>query len=271
MVSFPPCKINLGLDVISKRPDGFHEISTCFYPVQWTDILEIIPAPALSFSTSGISIPGDPDDNLCLRAFHLLQKDFDISPVKIHLHKVIPMGAGLGGGSSDAAWTLRLLNEIFALDLSTGKLMAYASVLGSDCSFFVQDSVMIGSGKGEKLEKISIQLADKYLVVVTPDVHVSTAGAYAGVIPVLPEKSVREIIETRPLEDWKEILKNDFESSVFQKYPIIKSVKEQLYDAGAVYAAMSGSGSSVFGIFNSSHDLKKEFPEMNYWSGLLTI
>src|SRR6478609_5739899 len=185
MISFPPCKINLGLQVVSKRPDGYHNIETCFYPIPWTDILEIIPADVLAFSNSGISIPGKQEENLCLKAYELLRKNFDLKPVKIHLHKVIPMGAGLGGGSSNAAHTLRMLNTIFNLQLNNDQLRQYASQLGSDCSFFIEDEPMMGTGRGEVLENTSVNLKDKFIVLVKPDLHVPTAEAYSGVKPSL--------------------------------------------------------------------------------------
>ncbi len=266
MIAFPPCKINLGLNIISKRPDGFHELDTCFYPVPWTDILEIIPAKELAFTSSGSDIPGNPDDNLCLKAYHLLKADFDISPVKIHLHKIIPIGAGLGGGSSDAAYTLRLLNEIFNLSLSVEQLKKYASKLGSDCAFFIQDKPMHGSGKGEILTEIDIRLNGFYLLIIKPTMHVSTQEAYSGITPRLPHIKVSEIVK-QPLSSWKDSLKNDFEESIFKKYPAIAEIKTKLYLNGAIYASMSGSGSSVFAIFEKPVELRNGFVGMEYWDG----
>jgi 4-diphosphocytidyl-2-C-methyl-D-erythritol kinase len=268
MVYFPPCKINLGLHIISKRPDGFHDLETCFYPVPWTDILEIIPAKELAFTSSGNIIPGRGEDNLCLKAYHLLKEDFDIAPVKIHLHKIIPIGAGLGGGSSDAAYTLRLLNDIFNLSLSVDQLKAYASKLGSDCSFFIQDKPMLGTGKGEVLTEVEVNLKGYYLVIVKPAIHVSTQEAYAGIMPKRPETKISEIVK-QPVNNWKSILKNDFEESIFKKHPAIAQIKDELYSNGAIYASMSGSGSSVFAIFEESVQLKKEFVEMDYRGMLL--
>ncbi len=267
MVAFPPCKINLGLNIIFKREDGFHNLETCFYPVPWTDILEIIPAKELAFTSSGNAIPGNAEDNLCLRAYHLIQTDFDIAPVKIHLHKIIPIGAGLGGGSSDAAYTLRLLNEIFNLSLSVDQLKKYASKLGSDCSFFIEDKPMLGSGKGEILNDIDLSLNGFYLVIVKPFIHVSTQEAYSGILPKQPTIRIQEILK-RPIVDWKEILKNDFEESIFKKNPAIAEIKTKLYSSGAIYASMSGSGSSVFALFEKPVDLKKEFAGMEYWGML---
>jgi 4-diphosphocytidyl-2-C-methyl-D-erythritol kinase len=269
MVAFPPCKINLGLNILRKRQDGYHDISTCFYPVPWTDVLEIIISDQLSFVSTGNIIPGKQEDNLCLKAYRLLKADFDISPVAIHLHKIIPTGAGLGGGSADAAYTLRLLNTLFNLGLSIDKLSHYASQLGSDCSFFVQDKPMLGSARGEVLSAVNVDLKGKFLVIVKPEVHVSTADAYAGVKPGAPESNLQDILEKQTLSQWKDQLKNDFEESVFQKHPVIKQIKEDLYSLGAMYASMSGSGSSVFGIFNNQPDLKDSFKSCTQWQGKL--
>jgi 4-diphosphocytidyl-2-C-methyl-D-erythritol kinase len=266
MIAFPPCKINLGLHIISKRPDGFHDLETCFYPIPWTDILEIIPSKELVFTSSGNPIPGKAEDNLCLKAYHLLKTDFDIAPVKIHLHKIIPIGAGLGGGSSDAAYTLRLLNDIFNLSLSVDQLKDYASKLGSDCSFFVQDKPMIGHGKGEILTEIDISLKGFYLVFVKPLIHISTQEAYSGITPKQPLIKINDILK-QPVTNWKGILKNDFEESVFKKHPTIAEVKAKLYSSGAIYSSMSGSGSSVFALFEKPVQLRNEFVGMEYWEG----
>jgi len=268
MVSFPHCKINLGLNVVSKRPDGFHNVETCFYPVPRTDILEIIPSSEFLFTQSGISVPGIQDDNLCIKAYQLLKKDFGIGNVKMHLHKITPLGAGLGGGSSDAAFALRLLNSIFDLKLSTEHLKKYASQLGSDCSFFVEDIPMMGTGRGEILSPATTRLIGLYLVLTKPDVHVSTAEAYSGIVPQKTGFSIAEILKL-PIAEWKSKLKNDFEKSIFEKYPLISDLKEKMYSCGAAYAGMSGSGSSVFGLFEKPVELKKEFPDLDYWSGEL--
>ncbi len=269
MVSFPHCKINLGLNVIARRQDGFHDIETCFFPIPWTDILEIIPAQELKVDVTGLTIPGQIEENLCVKAYTLLKKDFDLSPVHIHLHKLLPTGAGLGGGSSNAAFALRMINEIFQLNLSAGKLAGYASVLGSDCTFFTQENAMMGTGRGEILNPVNVSLKGKFLILVKPDIHVATAVAYAGVTPRSSSQSLREVIEKMPFENWKEFLFNDFESNVFKKFPQISELKNRLYEAGAVYASMSGSGSSVFGIFNQAVDLKAQFVGMTTWSGEL--
>jgi len=267
MVVFPQCKINLGLHVVSKRDDGFHNIETCFYPVPWTDILEVIKSEDFSFTYSGTTIPGSAEENLCIKAYKLLQSDFNLSPVKIHLHKVIPMGAGLGGGSSDAAFMLRSLNSLFGLNLSVEQLNTYAAKLGSDCSFFVTDTPKLGSGRGEILLPLAVSLKDLYLVIVKPRIHVSTAEAYAGVKPRNLIFSLAEILES-PITSWKEKLTNDFEESVFRIHPQINKIKNELYRQGALYASMSGSGAAVFGIFNTPVSLRNNF-EGDYWGGLL--
>ncbi|MEO7991082.1 MAG: 4-(cytidine 5'-diphospho)-2-C-methyl-D-erythritol kinase [Chryseolinea sp.] len=269
MVSFPPCKINLGLNILNKRPDGYHNLETCFFPLPWTDILEIIPSDALTFSSTGKAIPGRLEENLCLKAYALLKEDFDLPSVKIHLHKIIPTGAGLGGGSSDAAYTLRLLNTIFKLNISNENLMSYAASLGSDCAFFIQDKPMMGSGRGEVLTEIDVRLKGKFLMLIKPEVHVSTAEAYANVRPNQPEFSLQHLLTTYTLNDWKNVVKNDFEESVFGKYPEINHIKEKMYSLGAIYASMSGSGSSVFGIFNFPIEADQNFSGLTNWSGVL--
>jgi 4-diphosphocytidyl-2-C-methyl-D-erythritol kinase len=268
MISFPPCKINLGLQIVSKRPDGFHNIETCFYPIPWTDILEIIPSNTFEFTKSGISIDGKPEDNLCVKAYQLLQADFDLSPVKIHLHKVIPTGAGLGGGSSDGAYTLRLLNTIFSLGITTTLLKEYASRLGSDCSFFIEDKPMIGTGRGEILENIKVDLKGRFLVLVKPAVQISTAEAYGSITPAFSKNRIKEVVEM-DISNWKSLLRNDFEHPLFGKYPVISEVKEKFYQAGAIYASMSGSGSAVYGIFEKRVELRELFPGTTNWSGIL--
>lgn len=269
MVSFPNAKINLGLNVIRKRTDGYHDLETCFYPVDWTDMLEIIPSSSFRFSSTGLPIDGNAESNLVVKAYNLVKRDFDLPPVHIHLHKIIPMGAGLGGGSADAAFTLRQLNERFNLGLSELSLENYAAKLGSDCSFFISGVPKLGTGRGEILSPVSVSLKGKFLVIVKPNVHVSTAEAYAGIKPRPSDISVREVVESKPIQEWKHLLKNDFEESVFVKFPVIANVKNDLYDQGALYASMSGSGSSVFGIFENKVELADRFDGMAYWSSAI--
>lgn len=268
MVVFPHCKINLGLRIISKRSDGYHDIETCFYPVPLTDILEIIPAASFSFSQSGLAIPGSDNQNLCLKAYELLSADFNLPPINLHLHKVIPMGAGLGGGSSDAAFTLRLLNQIFELKISEESLRNYAARLGSDCSFFIQDKPMFGTGRGEILSECTVQLSGMYLVMVKPEVHVATAEAYAGVKPGGIRGELMSVLN-QPIHRWRASLVNDFEVSVFKRHPVLTQIKDTLYIQGAVYASMSGSGATVYGIFEKPIDLQDTFTGCTYWAGTL--
>jgi len=267
MVSFPPCKINLGLNILSKRPDGYHNLETCFYPIPWADILEVIPADRFGFTQTGQPVPGKAEDNLCIKAYELLRDEHRLPPVKIHLHKIIPMGAGLGGGSSDAAHTLRLLNTVFHLQQSPAQLAGYAAQLGSDCAFFTQDQPMLGEGRGEVLSATPVSLQKKFIALVKPDIHVSTAEAYAGITPRQPEQSLRTLITRYPVEEWRHWIRNDFEATVFKKHPVLQSVKEKLYASGALYASMSGSGAALFGIFDKPVDLQTSFPDMAMWSG----
>lgn len=269
MVSFPPCKINLGLNVIKRRPDGYHEIATCFYPVSWNDVLEIVPAKDFTFAASGDPVPGAAADNLCVRAYELLKKEFHIAPVSMHLLKVIPTGAGLGGGSSDCAYALRLLNELFNLELSVGRLEEYASRLGSDCAFFIQAKPAMGSGRGEILSSVNVSLKRKFIVIIKPEVNIPTAEAYAEIVPRLPEQDLKSIVENRPVKEWRQVLKNDFEPSIFRRFPVIEAIHTKLYAFGAIYASMSGSGSAVYALFENEIDLRNEFADMRYWSGYL--
>lgn len=250
MVSFPPCKINLGLRIVSKRPDGYHDLETCFYPVPWTDVLEVIHAPETSFAYSGHVIPGNPDNNLCVRAYEMLRRDFGIGPVSVHLHKILPMGAGLGGGSSDGAYMLRMLNSLFNLNLPSAQLLDYAAKLGSDCAFFILDGPMIGKGRGEKLTPCDPVLKDTYAVLLKPDLHISTADAFAGIVPRRPPNSIDTVVKSDPAS-WKEEMHNDFEDSLFPRFPVLAETKKLLYDAGAYYASLSGSGATVYGLFKS--------------------
>lgn len=247
MIAFPNCKINLGLNIISKREDGFHNLETVFLPIPFRDVLEILPSDANEFIITGSQL--DSTDNLCIKAYNLLKQDFtDLPAIKMHLHKVIPMGAGLGGGSSDAAFTLQLLNEKFQLKLPVEQLLDYALRLGSDGPFFIINKPCFATGRGEILQPVKINLANYKLLIVNPGIHIDTKWAFSMITPKPAAVSIRTIIE-QPIETWKEYLQNDFEIPVFEKYPEIKKIKNDLYRAGAVYASMSGSGSTVYGIF----------------------
>jgi 4-diphosphocytidyl-2-C-methyl-D-erythritol kinase len=254
MITFPFAKINLGLNIVSKRDDGYHNIETVFFPVHGlTDILEIVESDRFSFTQTGLHIDSATEDNLCVKAYHILKKDFKLPPVSICLHKIIPAGAGLGGGSSDASSTLLVLNRIFGLDVPRQRLMSYAAMLGSDCAFFIDGIPSFASGRGEQLEHSDANIYGMYILLVKPDVHVSTARAYSGVVPKKPLLSLRETV-TRPLQEWKEILTNDFEKNIFWQYPAIAAIKEKMYRQGALYASMSGSGATVFGLFRDEPD-----------------
>ena len=248
MLVFPHAKINLGLNVTGKRSDGYHNITSVLFPVPVFDALEIIPADSFSFENSGLAIPGNPDENLIIKAWQLLNKDFQIDPVKIHLLKKIPMGGGLGGGSSDAAFTLHVLNELFQLKLSKEQLHEYASELGSDCPFFLYNNASMASGRGTDLTPVKVDLSEYNLVLIFPGLHSGTKEAYEGLQPKNPKIPVSEII-FRPPTEWKNELKNDFESTIFRKFPVLNEIKSDLYKAGADYASMSGSGSTMFGLF----------------------
>lgn len=267
MLVFPNCKINLGLFVVKKRDDGFHNIETVFYPIPLYDVLEMIPSKNgnTSFNSSGIPIPGDENKNLCIKAYHLLNKDFDLPAVKIHLHKVIPMGAGLGGGSSDAAHTLILLNDLFNLKLTQEQLLDYASILGADCAFFIKNKPIFAFGKGNQFEDVDVNLDTYQIVIVKPEIHVRTAEAYTGIRPVSHLFPLKEQIE-KPMNEWPHTLKNDFEKSIFQNHPEIEKIKNTFYENGASYASMSGSGSSVFALFKKPIDLSAKFEDCFYWS-----
>lgn len=255
MLSFPNAKINLGLNVVSKRPDNYHNIESCFYPIPWCDILEIIPDRKLTFTSSGLNIPGHPADNLCLKAYHLLKESHHIPAVHIHLHKVIPMGAGLGGGSSDAAFTLKLLNELFHLALSPTELEKLATRLGSDCAFFIRNQPMIVTGTGTDLKPTGFSLSGKFIALSYPDIHISTAEAYSQITPHSPSHSIEELLAL-PANEWPGKLKNDFEIAVCAQHPRISQLKAELYQQGAVYAAMTGSGSTVYGLFDKKPALE---------------
>jgi len=248
MITFPNAKINLGLNIVRKREDGYHDIESCFFPVPWQDSLEILEAASFSFRSYGLEIPGDAGSNLCVKAYQLLDEDFNLPPVAIHLLKQIPMGAGMGGGSADGAFTLVQLNDLFELGLSAQKLENYALQLGSDCPFFIRNSPCIATGRGEQLEEVNLSLDGYFLALHNPGIHISTREAYAGVSPELPAQSIRDILE-RPVNEWKEVLINDFENSVFPNHPTIETLKNDMYAAGALYASMTGSGSTVYGIF----------------------
>lgn len=267
LIVFPNCKINLGLKITRKRPDGYHDLETVFYPLPYQDVLEIIQdqKSGLTFTQSGLTISGDSSSNLCVIAYQLLKElKPDLPSTLMHLHKVIPMGAGLGGGSSDGTFALKLLNDKYQLGLTDTELIDLALKLGSDCPFFVLNKPCIAKGRGELMQPIQLDLSKYFFVLIHPGIHISTAAAFAGIKPA-PSKTPLESIVSRPLNEWKDLLVNDFEIPVFALHPVIEKLKASLYEMGAVYASMSGSGSSLYGIFEQRPDVvSKELQQFDH-------
>jgi 4-diphosphocytidyl-2-C-methyl-D-erythritol kinase len=266
LVVFPNCKINIGLRVGNKRADGFHNVETIFFPIPLFDVQEVIAKPLhpttdFQLFTTGLPIKGDATDNLCTKAYYLLKKDFEHIPaIELHLHKVVPMGGGLGGGSSDAAFTLLALNEKFNLNISTEKLQAYAGQLGSDCPFFITNKPSIALGRGEILNDISLTLKDYKIIIVAPNVHINTGWAFQQLArEINTEATVEASLFSKaiqlPIEEWRHHLVNDFEIPVFKTHPELEEIKKTLYNTRALYASMSGSGSCLFGIFEREENV----------------
>ena len=276
MITFPIAKINLGLNIVERRSDGYHNLETVFYPVPITDSLELTmmntrfpSAVDCDIKVTNINVEGDEQRNLVVRAYQLLKQDFQQMPrVHAHLWKGIPTQAGMGGGSSDCAYTIKLLNDMFTLGLSEQQMIDYAARLGADCAFFILSRPAYAEGIGELLQPINLDLSQYYIGVVRPDIPVSTKEAFSLITPQRPPKCCRDVV-MQPIETWREELTNDFEQSVFVLHPEIKAIKDRLYELGAVYAAMTGSGSSVFGLFRSPMELAEYFPDMfTYFSRL---
>jgi len=268
MICFPNAKINLGLRILNRREDGFHNIETVFVPVGFRDILEIVPSSdhTTSIKMSGIAIDGSPDNNLCMKAAALMRLYYNIPDVKMHLHKIIPMGAGLGGGSADAAFTIITINKLFNLDLDATRMKQIAAELGSDCAFFIDNTTSLGSQKGEVLEAINVEALDALtVVIVKPDLHISTAEAYQHVVPNPLPSNLKELV-LEPVTRWKETIVNDFEKPLALSYPEIEKIKQRLYNKGALYASLSGSGSALFALFDAEpDDIATEFPDCFVW------
>ncbi len=261
MIVFPNAKINIGLNVVSRRDDGYHNLETIFYPVKLSDALEFVEAEETRLSFSGIKIDGEPHQNLILKAYHLLKADFNLPSLHFHLHKIIPLGAGLGGGSSDAAFTLKMLNINFNLGLSVHELESYALQIGADCPFFIQNIPVFATGIGNVFQNIELNLSNFEIIILKPPVSVSTPDAYRNVFPRNPKYRITEIAKTS-VDEWKNLMVNDFENGVIRLYPQISELKQLLYDLGASYASMSGSGSAVFGIFRHlPTDLENRIPK----------
>lgn len=276
MICFPNAKINLGLRIVEKRPDGYHNLETVFYPIGLKDALELVPnteSTDYTLSVSGLGCMNFTDDfekNLVTKAFRLLQSMYKIQPASFYLHKAIPTGAGLGGGSTDAAFALKMINSSNGLGLSDDELEGLSAQLGADCSFFIKNKPIFATGIGTVFSDISLSLKGYFLILVKPDSHVSTAEAYSLVRPARPEHSLKQLL-SEPISTWKNRVINDFEVSVFKQYPRIETIKETMYEHGAVYASMSGSGSSVFGLFKKPVDLSLAFNDCFYWSETLEI
>lgn len=272
MIAFANCKINLGLNIISKRPDGYHNIETLFFPLHQADILEVaLPGKELAeghdylLKQTGIEVDCAPEKNILVKALYALKEVREIPCVYMHLHKQVPMGAGLGGGSADAAVLVKTLNTILNLDMTTEEMEKVLTKVGADCPFFVQNKPSLASGIGEILRPVEFNaLKGKYIRLIKPEIHVSTAEAYAGVTPQEPSVHIEEIIK-RPISEWQGLLVNDFEESVFKAHPELGQIKQWLLDKGAIYAAMSGSGSTIFGIFGEPFYEDCEITEAAQW------
>ena len=269
MICFPNAKVNLGLNIVSKRADGYHNLETIFYPIGLKDALEVIPSDKTNsyrFFQTGIDIGGDAENNLVIKSLSMLRENRHIPGIDIHLLKTIPCGAGLGGGSSNAAFMIQLMNDTYSLEFSKEELHQFAVRLGADCAFFLTNKPAFASGIGDKLEEIEISLDKYFFVLVKPDISVSTREAYADIVPKQPEMSLKEIVKL-PIQEWRNYMYNDFETSIFKKHPAIAEIKQNLYDNGALYASMSGSGTSVYGFFDKKPAL--DFPNHFVWNNYL--
>lgn len=265
MLSFPNAKINLGLRITGRLLGGYHSIESCLFPIPWQDALEFVPEKKTNlyrsrryFKSSGLPVEGKPEQNLVLKAYRLLKKEYPISELSIHLHKAIPMGAGLGGGSADTAFMLKMLNEYFRLSLDDSWLEGYAAKLGSDCPFFIQNTPALAKGTGTDLQTLDLDLSGLHLVILHPGIHISTREAYGGVVPKPSDQNLEALLLSKDFEKWRKVLVNDFEKSIFERYPLLSDLKSQLYKMGALYAAMSGSGSALFGLFESAVKIPKD-------------
>ncbi len=270
MIVFPPAKINIGLQVTGKREDGYHSIESVFYPIPLCDVLELLPndAAGLQLETLGISIPQDGTENLCQKAYRIINEKYNLPGMKAALLKNIPTGAGLGGGSSDGSAMINLINALAKLNLNTEERLEFSAQLGSDCPFFIEPKPSFISGRGEIIQAHPVQLKGKYLVLIHPNIHVPTAKAYSLISPKKPEFNLVSLDETN-IHQWKDQVFNDFEPGIFGLFPELKKIKESLYELGAIYASMSGSGSSIYGIFDAQPKLNKQFEGLYYWQGFL--
>jgi 4-diphosphocytidyl-2-C-methyl-D-erythritol kinase len=270
MLTFPNAKINIGLDVVRKRNDGYHDIKSIFYPVKtYYDALEIFPSEKLKLTLCGINIPVIFGENLCLQAFDLIKKEFDIPPVEIRLLKKIPIGSGLGGGSSDASFTLKMLNSIFNLGLTAKELTKLSEKIGSDCPFFIENTAKFITGRGDILEEIEINLSGYHITIITPEFKISTREAYSKIKPQKHDVDLNELIKL-PVDQWKNWIVNDFEKIVFDEFPFTERIKSSLYEFGVDYASLSGSGSSLYALSKTKLEIQQDFfPKCLIWQGVL--
>jgi len=261
MIIYPIAKVNLGLQITEKRPDGFHNLETVFYPVPIQDALEVVLADDFKINVTGIELEEDPEQNLVAKAYRLLREKHQLPPVHIHLHKNIPVGAGLGGGSADASYMLIMLNDLFDLQIPKEKILEYALQLGSDCPFFIRPRPVFATGRGEIMNDVPVNLSGYTLVVIKPPIHISTAEAYQHINPAKSRMSLKALVQF-PVVRWQDNIRNQFEKHVFSAHPAVKEIKETLYKQGATFALMSGSGSAVFGLFRTEkRNLQNAFPE----------
>ena len=263
MIRFSNCKINIGLYIVQKRMDGFHNLATIFVPLPTYDVIEILPSTKVALHIYNQKIPGNKKDNIVLKAYHLLAEKYNLPPVQIHLLKNIPVGAGLGAGSANGVNTLQLLNDYFSLQISKNELRSLAASLGSDCPFFIENQPCYATQKGDELVPIDIDFSNYTLVLVNPGIHIATPWAFSNITPKTPKYDLLNAIK-EPIHQWKNSIYNDFETVVFAQHPSIKNIKETLYSLGAVYASLSGTGSTVYGFFEKNTTLRYSFPP-HYW------
>ena len=273
MICFPNAKINLGLHITGKRPDGYHSIESVFYPVPLTDALEVVVSEKTTFTQTGVQLGIMPDDNLVMKAYALMAEKYKLPAIDIYLKKAIPSGAGLGGGSADAAFMLKLLCEFYKLPASEQHLLEMAAILGADCPFFIHNKPLLATGFGNIFQPCEVSLKGYVLCIVKPPFSISTKEAYSGVIPKKPDFSLQNL-SALPVFEWKTVLKNDFEPNMVKRYPFIGRIKDDLYAMGAEYASMTGSGSAVYGIFKNTVTLFKNtvtplFHDCFVWQGIL--
>ncbi|MGZ2370877.1 4-(cytidine 5'-diphospho)-2-C-methyl-D-erythritol kinase [Ancylomarina sp. YFZ004] len=271
MLTYSNAKINIGLNIVEKRSDGFHNIETVFFPINMRDAIEIADSKGNSpytFSASGIPINIEAKDNIVVKAYELIKAKYNFPAQDIHLHKKIPFGAGLGGGSANAAYMIKLLNQKFKLGMSIEEMEDEVKKLGSDCAFFIKNEPAFAVEKGDKLSSIDLDLSGYHILLIKPDVHISTPEAYANIKAQKQEISLEELIK-QPIETWKSSIKNDFENSIFPKHSLLAIIKEELYEEGAIYAAMSGSGSSMFGLFKNEPNILPQWEKHYCWKDRL--